>query len=102
MSPPAHRPRSPAPSSIATATAGSDSKRSSAASMPSDISYVIALISFGRFSRTIPAPPPPAPAPPVFLLPPLRGGGGGGSGTRRRGGPGVILELCGQGCKNTL
>src|ERR1700721_2476549 len=57
MSPPAHRPRSPAPSSITTATAGSVSKRSSAASMPSDISYVIALIAFGRFNRMIPAEP---------------------------------------------
>src|SRR5579872_6907113 len=57
MSPPAHRPRSPAPSRITTAIVESVSKRWSAASTPSDISYVIALSAFGRFNRTTPAAP---------------------------------------------
>ena len=57
MSPPAQRPRSPAPSSRITATAGSASNASSALSMSRNISSVTALIAFGRFRRRMPAEP---------------------------------------------
>src|SRR5688500_13890618 len=57
MSPPAQKPRRPAPSRITVATAGLASNSSSACPIPRIIASVSALSAAGRFSVILPARP---------------------------------------------
>ncbi|CAO5155353.1 hypothetical protein FAIPA1_190012 [Frankia sp. AiPs1] len=57
MSPPAHRPRSPAPSSRTTVTPGSFAQSASASSSRPTMAVVRALMAFGRFRLSRPTCP---------------------------------------------